>query len=172
MAIRPVAAAKCCVVGRCDAVGAPAARMCHRRWQTMLNRWCSAAKPAGSGYLTIIRRRRCRTMLCHFSACCALVGLPAVKHGQAPPALVALPVLRHLRRMREEEEFLAEIAEPAEEIINLLNQINLCETQTHHLRGNAPIINGFNHLIVSDINRRAVTTCITPHWRRGDYVGT
>ena len=40
--------------------------------------------------------------------------------------------------MREEEEFLAEIAEPAEEIINLNNQINLCETQTHHLRGNAP----------------------------------
>ena len=38
--------------------------------------------------------------------------------------------------MREEEEFLAEIAEPAEEIINLNNQINLCETQTHHLRGN------------------------------------
>ena len=73
--------------------------MCHRRWQTMLNRWCSAAKPAGSGYITISRRRRCRTMLCHFeahyywchlSAGCALVGLPAVKHGQAPPALVAL----------------------------------------------------------------------------------
>ena len=66
------------------------------------------------------------------------MGLPAVMHGQAPLALVALPVLRHLRRMREEEEFLAEIAEPAEEIINLNNQINLCETQTHHLRGNAP----------------------------------
>ena len=146
----------------------------------MHNRWCSAAKPAGSGYLTIIRRRRCRTMLCHFeahyywchlSAGCALVGLPAVMHGQAPPALVALLVLRHLRRMREEEEFLAEIAEPAEEIINLNNQINLCETQTHHLRGNAPIINGFNHLIVSDINRRAVTTCITPHWRRRRLCG-
>ena len=94
MAIRPVAAAKCCVVGRCDAVGAPAARMCHRRWQTMLNRWCSAAKHAGSGYLTIIRRRRCRTMLCHFeahyywchlSAGCALVGLPAVMHGLPSP---------------------------------------------------------------------------------------
>ena len=82
-------------------------------------------------------------MLCHFeahyywshlSAGCALVGLPAVKHGQAPPALVALPVLRHLRRMREEEEFLAEIAEPAEEIINLNNQINLCETHIPFLR--------------------------------------
>ena len=116
-------------------------------------------------------------MLCHFeahyywshlSAGCALEGLPAVKHGQAPSALVALPVLR-LRR--EEEEYLAEIAEPAEEIINLNNQINLCETQTHHLRGNAPIINGFNHLIVSDINRRAVTTCITPHWRRRRLCG-
>ena len=63
---------------------------------------------------------------------CAIAP-PAVKHGQAPSALVALPVLR-LRR--EEEEYLAEIAEPAEEIINLNNQINLCETQTHHLRGN------------------------------------
>ena len=48
MAIRPVAAAKCCVVGRCDAVGAPAARMCHRRWQTMLNRW-QAHKGAACG---------------------------------------------------------------------------------------------------------------------------
>ncbi len=76
-----------------------AARMCHRRWQTMHNRWCCAAKPAESGNLTIIRRRRCRTMLCHFeahyywchlSAGCALVGLPAVKHGQAPSALVVL----------------------------------------------------------------------------------
>ena len=28
---------------------------------------------------------------CHLSAGCALVGLPAVKHGQAPPALVVLP---------------------------------------------------------------------------------
>ena len=34
----------------------------------------------------------------------------------------------NLRRLREEEEYLAEIAEPAEEIINLNNQINLCET--------------------------------------------
>ena len=32
---------------------------------------------------------------------------------------------------------IAEVIEPAEEIINLNNQINLCETQTHHLRGNA-----------------------------------
>ncbi len=48
--------------------------------------------------------------------------------------LLYFPVLRNLR---EEEEYLAEIAEPAEEIINLNNQINLCETQTHHLRGNA-----------------------------------
>ena len=54
--------------------------------------------------------------------------------GQAPSALVYFPFLRHLR---EEEEYLAEIAEPAEEIINLNNQINLCETQTHHLRENA-----------------------------------
>ena len=38
-------------------------------------------------------------------------------------------------------------------IINLNNQINLCETQTHHLRGNAPTINGCNHLIANDINR-------------------
>ena len=65
---------------------------------------------------------------------CAIAP-PAVKHGQAPSALVVLPFLR---RLREEEEYLAEIAEPAEEIINLNNQINLCETQTHHLRGNAP----------------------------------
>ena len=63
---------------------------------------------------------------------CAIAP-PAVKHGQAPSALVVLPFLR---RLREEEEYLAEIAEPAEEIINLNNQINLCETQTHHLRGN------------------------------------
>ena len=39
--------------------------------------------------------------------------------------LLYFPVLRNLR---EEEEYLAEIAEPAEEIINLNNQINLCET--------------------------------------------
>ena len=64
--------------------------------------------------------------------------------------LLYFPVLRNLR---EEEEYLAEIAEPAEEIINLNNPINLCETQTHHLRGNAPTINGCNHLIASDINR-------------------
>ena len=67
--------------------------------------------------------------------------------------LLYFPFLRHLRRLREEEEYLAEIAEPAEEIINLNNQINLCETQTHHLRGNAPTINGCNHLTTSDINR-------------------
>ena len=78
-------------------------------------------------------------MLCHFeahyywshlSAGCAIAP-PAVKHGQAPSALVALPVLR-LRR--EEEEYLAEIAEPAEEIINLNNQINLCETHAMVIR--------------------------------------
>ena len=40
--------------------------------------------------------------------------------------------------MREEEEYLAETAETAEENIYLLNQINLRETQTHHLRENAP----------------------------------
>ena len=55
---------------------------------------------------------------------CAIAP-PAVKHGQAPSALVVLPFLR---RLREEEEYLAEIAEPAEEIINLINQINLSET--------------------------------------------
>ena len=57
--------------------------------------------------------------------------LSMVKHLRR---LLYFPVLRNLR---EEEEYLAEIAEPAEEIINLNNQINLCETQTHHLRGNA-----------------------------------
>ena len=79
-----------------------------RRCLTMHNRWWSEAQPAGSGYLTIIRRRRCRTMLCHFeahyywchlSAGCALVGLPAVKHGQAPPALVIFP--RYVQSARE-----------------------------------------------------------------------
>ena len=60
--------------------------------------------------------------------------LSMVKHLRR---LLYFPFLRHLRRLREEEEYLAEIAEPAEEIINLNNQINLCETQTHHLRGNA-----------------------------------
>ena len=85
-------------------------------------------------------------MLCHFeahyywshlSAGCALWAcqrLSIVKHLRR---LLYFPFLRHLRNLREEEEFLAEIAEPAEEIINLNNQINLCETQTHHLRGNA-----------------------------------
>ena len=48
--------------------------------------------------------------------------LSMVKHLRR---LLYFPVLRNLR---EEEEYLAEIAEPAEEIINLNNQINLCET--------------------------------------------
>ena len=47
MAILPATAARCYVVGRCDAVGATAARMCHRRWQTMHNRWWSDSATCG-----------------------------------------------------------------------------------------------------------------------------
>ena len=34
-----------------------------------------------------------------------------------------------------------------------------------------PTINDCNHLISNDINRGAVTTCITPHWRRRRLCG-
>ena len=34
----------------------------------MLNRWWSDSATCGAGYLTVVRRRRCRTMLCHFEA--------------------------------------------------------------------------------------------------------
>ena len=51
-----------CSIGRITICPATASRG-HRRWQTMHNRWWSEAQPAGNGYLTIIRRRRCRTNL-------------------------------------------------------------------------------------------------------------
>ena len=51
-----------CSIGRIAISPATASRG-HRRWQTMHNRWWSEAQPAGNGYLTIIRRRRCRTNL-------------------------------------------------------------------------------------------------------------
>ena len=35
----------------------------------------------------------------------------------------------------------------------------------------APTINSCNHLIISDINRRAVTASITPYWRRRRLCG-
>ena len=51
-----------CSIGRIAISPATASRG-HRRWQTMHNRWWSEAQPAGNGYLTIIRRRKCRTNL-------------------------------------------------------------------------------------------------------------
>ena len=51
-----------CSIGRIAISPATASRG-HRRWQTMHNRWWSEAQPAGNRYLTIIRRRRCRTNL-------------------------------------------------------------------------------------------------------------
>ena len=74
-----------------------------------------------------------------------------------------------LRHLREEEEYLAEIAEPAEEIINLNNQINLCETQTHHLRGN--VHTEQTHWKPVILTAWAVTSSITPYWRHRRLCG-
>ena len=99
-------------------------------------------------------------MLCHFeahyywcqlSAGCALVGLPAVMHGQAPSALVALPVLRHLRNLREGRY--------------------TCRCVVRAYCHTPPIINGCNHLIASEINRVSGYNVNNPTLERSDYVG-
>ena len=75
------------------------------------------------------------------------MGLPAVKHGQAPSALVILPLS----------------ASSAKEVMTAacaLGHIAICLS-----------IYGCNHLIISVINRGAVTASITPYWRRRRLCG-
>ena len=88
---------------------------------------------------------------CHLSAGCALVGLPAVMHGQAPSALVALPVLRHLRNLREGRY--------------------TCRCVVRAYCHTPPTINGCNHLIASEINRVSGYNVNNPTLERSDYVG-
>ena len=42
--------------------------MCHQRWQTILNRGWNEVQPAEIGRLTLVRLRRCRTLLYLFEA--------------------------------------------------------------------------------------------------------
>ena len=74
--------------------------ICHRRWQTMLNRGWSVSVTCGSQMHHICSASKMSNIIVplrgtyygvHFPQAAPQRGLPAVKHGSAPSALILRP---------------------------------------------------------------------------------
>ena len=145
-----------CSIGRIAISPATASRG-HRRWQTMHNRW-QAHKGAACGEVAPI------IMCLEVAQHCSTSSTPNDSEVSSSPQvsltlhqrlsmvkhlrrLLYFPVLRNLRERRHDHRVLLGVLPYP------------------------PTINDCKHLITSNINRGAIRSSLTPHWRRRRLCG-